>query len=138
MSTAFHSTFVALLVSEPNQRDFHVLAVTPDANVIPRLTRDSTLVGLVRVLGKPIDFSSSPALLDDELPAEDAAAIRAAQIDLVAPIVTAGAHQREALLVLGTEALRRAVRPRRSRAGDFGGGEPRPVAGAAAGRRRAR
>jgi eukaryotic-like serine/threonine-protein kinase len=57
----------------------------------------------VRVLGKPIDFSSSTALLDDELPAEDAAAIRATRVDLVAPIVTAAAHQREALLVLGTK-----------------------------------
>ena len=30
MSAAFHSTFVALLVCEPHQRDFHVLAVAPD------------------------------------------------------------------------------------------------------------
>ena len=29
MSAAFHSTFVALLVCEPRQRDFHVLAVAP-------------------------------------------------------------------------------------------------------------
>ena len=103
MSAAFHSTFVALLVCEPHQRDFHVLAVAPDTSVVPRLTRDSKLVGLVRVLGKPIDFSRSPALFDDELPAEDAAAIRATRVDLVAPIVTAAAHQREALLVLGTK-----------------------------------
>ena len=54
-------------------------------------------------MGKPIDFSSSPNWLDDELPAEDAAAIRATRVDLVAPIVTAAAHQREALLVLGTK-----------------------------------
>ena len=47
------------------------------------------------------DSSSSPNWLDDEFPAEDASAIRAAQIDLVVPIVTAGARQHEALLVLG-------------------------------------
>ena len=103
MSTAFHSTFVALLVCEPHQRNFHVLAVAPDTSVVPRLTRDSKLVGLVRVLGKPIGLSSYPALFDDELPAEDAAAIRATRVDLVAPIVTAAGHQREALLVLGTK-----------------------------------
>ena len=57
----------------------------------------------MRVLGKPIDFSSSPDLFDDELPAEDAAASRATRVDLVAPIVTAAAPQREALLVLGTK-----------------------------------
>jgi len=97
ISTALHSTFVALLVCEPHQRDFHVLAVAPDTSVVPRLTRDSKLVGLVRVLGKPIDSSSSPDLFDDVLPAEDA------RVDLVAPIVTAAASQREALLVLGTK-----------------------------------
>lgn len=103
MSAAFHSTFVALLVSEPHQRDFHVVAVAPVTSVVPRLTRDSKLVGLARVLGKPIDSSSSRALFDDELPAEDAAAVRAIRVDLVAPIVTAAASQREALLVLGTK-----------------------------------
>ena len=103
MSAAFHSTFVALLVCEPHQRDFHVMAVAPGTTDVPRLTRDSKLVGLVRVLGKPIDFSSSPDLFDDELPTEDAAAGRATRVDLVAPIVTAAAPQREALLVLGTK-----------------------------------
>jgi len=103
MIAAFHSTFVALLVCEPHQRDFHVLAVAPDTSAVPRLTRGSRLVGLVRVLGKPIDFSSSPALFDDELPAEDPATIRTTRVDLVAPIVTAAADQREALLVLGTK-----------------------------------
>ena len=103
MSAAFHSTFVALLVCEPRQRDFHVVAVAPGTTDVPRLARDSKLVGLVRVLGKPIDFSSSPDLFDDELPAEDAAASRATRVDLVAPIVTAAAPQREALLVLGTK-----------------------------------
>ena len=66
MSAAFHSRFVALLVSEPNQREFHVLAVTPDSFVAPKLTRDSKLVGFVRVLGKPIDCSSFPDLFVDE------------------------------------------------------------------------
>ena len=79
--SAFHSTFVALLVCEPHQRNFHVVAVSPGTTDVPRLTRDSKLVGLVRVLGKPIDFSSSPDLFDDELPAEDAAASRATRVD---------------------------------------------------------
>ena len=103
LRAAFHSTFVALLVSEPHQRGFHVLAVAPDTSAVPRLTRDSKLVGLARVLGKPIDFSRSPDLFDGELPAEDAPAMRATQVDLVAPIVAAAANQRESLLVLGTK-----------------------------------
>jgi tRNA A-37 threonylcarbamoyl transferase component Bud32 len=103
MSAAFHCTFIALMVREPHQRDFHAVATAPDKSVIPRLTGESTLVGLLRVLGKPIDFSNRPGWLDDELPAEDAAAIRAARIELVAPIVVAGADQCEALLVLGAK-----------------------------------
>ena len=103
MSAAFHSAFVALVVREPHHCDFHVLAVAPDTSVVPPLTRDSKLVGVVRVLGKPIDFSRSPALFDDELPAQEAAAIRASRVDLVVPIVTAAAHQREALLILGAK-----------------------------------
>jgi hypothetical protein len=90
MSAAFHSSSIALLESEPHQHAFRVVAVTPGANVVPRLTRDSTLVGLARVLGKPFDASSFPA-------------IPAGPVDLVAPIVTGGAHQREAVLVLGTK-----------------------------------
>ncbi len=105
MSAAFHSTFVALLVCEPHQRDFHVLAVAPDTSVVPRLTRDSKLVGLVRVLGKPIDVSSSPDWLDDELPAEDAAAIRATRVDLVAPIVTGGSPSARSVARARHEAL---------------------------------
>jgi signal transduction protein with GAF and PtsI domain len=103
MRDAFHSTFVALLACEPHQRDFHVLAVAPNTSVVPQLTRDSTLVGLVRVLGKPIDVSTSPEFFDDEPHGEDAAAIRATRVDLVAPIVIGVAHQREVLLVLGTK-----------------------------------
>jgi len=91
MSAAFHSSSIALLESEPHQHAFRVVAVTPGANVVPRLTRDSTLVGLARVLGKPFDASSFQAT------------IPAGPVDLVAPIVTGGAHQREAVLVLGTK-----------------------------------
>jgi serine/threonine-protein kinase len=103
MSAAFHPTLVALLMREPHQRDFHVLAVAPERSVVPRLTRDSKLVGLVRVVGRAIDLSNPPGLFDDRLPVENPAATRAVQLDLVAPIVTGAAHQREALLVLGTK-----------------------------------
>ena len=101
MIAAFHCSFIALMVREPHQRDFNAVATAPDQRLIPRLTGDSTLVGLVRVLGKPIDFSSR--WLDDELPADDASAIRATGIELVAPIVVAAANQREALLVIGAK-----------------------------------
>jgi serine/threonine-protein kinase len=89
MSAAFHSSFIALVESEPHEHAFRVVAITPGANVVLRLTRDNTLIGLVRVLGKPVDASSFQAT------------IPSAPVDLVAPIVAGGAHQREAVLVLG-------------------------------------
>jgi hypothetical protein len=109
MSAAFHSSFVALLVREPQQRDFHTLAAAPDTNLGLHLTRDSTLVGLVRVMGRPVDFCNAPEWLADQLSAEDAAAIRTVGVDLVAPIATiatvptGGRDRREALLVFGTK-----------------------------------
>ena len=101
MSAAFHSTFVALLVCEPQQPDFHVLAVAPRTKIVASMTRDSTLVGLVRVMGRPIDLSNAPNWLTDRLSADDAVAIRSVGVDLVAPIVTAAIQGREALLVFG-------------------------------------
>ena len=101
MAAAFHSSFGALLVSEPNQSHFHPLAVTPATTVLPRLARNTKLLGLVRLLGKPIDSSTSLEVFDDELPTEGTATDSTAQFGLVAPVVTAGAQQREAFLVLG-------------------------------------
>ena len=91
------------MMHEPHQRDFHAVATAPDNSVVPRLTGESTLVGLVRVLGHPIDVSSRSGWIDDELGAEGAAAIRATRIELVAPIVVAAADRREAVLVLGAK-----------------------------------
>ena len=103
MSAAFHPSFVALLVREPHQRHFHALSVAPETSSVPHLTHDSTVVGLVRVMGKPVDFASAPDWLVDQLSDEDADAIRADGVDLVAPIVTAASDRREALLVFGAK-----------------------------------
>ena len=107
LSAAFHSSYVTLMVSEPRQRGFHPLALAPDIRTVPRivphLTRDSTLVGLTRAMGKPIDFCNPPGWLADQLSREDADVIRTADVGLVAPIVTAGADRREALLVFGAK-----------------------------------
>jgi serine/threonine-protein kinase len=101
LSEAFHSRFVALVAFEPHQHDCHVLAVTPATEYVPRLTRDSQLLGLARVLRKPVSVSSSADPFD-ERPAVGAL-VHASGVDLVAPIATGAGHEREALLVLGAK-----------------------------------
>jgi hypothetical protein len=103
MSTAFHSSFVALLIRDPNQRAFHAVSVAPDTNRVPHLTAESAVVGLVRVVGKPVDFANARDWLVDQLSDQDAAAIRADGIELVAPIVTSSTERREAVLVFGAK-----------------------------------
>jgi serine/threonine-protein kinase len=102
MSMAFHSSFVALLVREPHHDDFYALSATPERSV-PHLTKDSTVVGLVRVIGKPVDFANAPDWLVDHLSDDDFVALHADGIELVAPIVTSAADRREAMLVFGAK-----------------------------------
>jgi tRNA A-37 threonylcarbamoyl transferase component Bud32 len=77
------------------------MAVEPDGTVVPHLTRTSTVVGLARVMGKPIAFSTARDWLVDQLSTQDLAAIRAAGVDMVAPILTAAIDRREAVLLFG-------------------------------------
>jgi hypothetical protein len=97
----FHSSFVALLVRESYRHNFRALSVTPEMNRVPHLTKDSTVVGLVRVIGKPVDFANAPDWLVDHLSDDDFVALRADGIELVAPIVTSAIDRREAILVFG-------------------------------------
>jgi tRNA A-37 threonylcarbamoyl transferase component Bud32 len=101
MRVAFHSSFVALMVREPDRDDFEALSVTPETNRAPHLTKDSTVVGLVRVIGKPVDFANAPDWLVDHLSDDDFVALHADGIELVAPIVTSTTDRREAMLVFG-------------------------------------
>jgi serine/threonine-protein kinase len=103
MREAFHSSFVALLLREPHRHDFHALSVTPETNRVPHLTNASTVVGLIRVIGKPVDFANAPDWLVDHLSDDDFVALRADGIELVAPIVTSGDDRREAMLVFGAK-----------------------------------
>ena len=104
MSVAFHSSFVALLVREPHRYDFHAISVTPQTHTVPHWTKDSTVVGLVRVIGKPVDFADASNWLVDHLSDDDFVALRADDIEFVAPVVaSAAADRREAMLVFGAK-----------------------------------
>ena len=65
------------------------------------MTRDSTLVGLVRVMGRPIDCPMPRTGWLTSSPQRTRSRFGSVGVDLVAPIVTAAIRGREALLVFG-------------------------------------
>jgi len=98
---ALHPEFVWVMVRQPDDRYYRTIASVPPGQARPPLAADGKLVGLIRLLGKPLEtFSSGAAWLEQRLPRPEVAFIRKAGIDLIIPIATnPGAI--EALLVLG-------------------------------------
>jgi hypothetical protein len=102
IEAALHSEFVAVLVRAPNETAYHALASVPVGDTLPLVRADSTLVGLLRLLGKPLQISSTESGWLQQLPVDDTEFVRRAGIDLLVPI-SVSAFGREALLVLGSK-----------------------------------
>lgn len=103
IDAALHPEFVAVLVRAPNEAAYHTLALAPVGVTPPFLPADSKVVGLLRLLGKPLQISSTESSwLQEQLPANDAEIIRRAGVDLLIPI-SLSAFGREALLALGSK-----------------------------------
>jgi tRNA A-37 threonylcarbamoyl transferase component Bud32 len=101
IETAFHPEFVSVMVRAPGEPAYRSLASVPTGQAPPSLAADSKLVGLLRVLGKPLEVPHADSnWLDGRLPHEETDLIRRARIDLLVPIATTPG-QAEALLVLG-------------------------------------
>ena len=99
VEAALHPEFVALLVRQPHEVTYRVLVAVP-AGVSPIPLRvDSTLVALLRVLGKPLDVTGGVA---QQLPADEKRLLEDHKIDLLVPIVT-HAERAESVLVLGVK-----------------------------------
>src|SRR5439155_1525227 len=56
IEAALHPEFAALLVREPREPAYRALAVTPAGRQFPALPAHSTLMALVRLLGKPLEM----------------------------------------------------------------------------------
>jgi serine/threonine-protein kinase len=97
---ALHPMFVTILVREPREPQYRLAAAAPPAARLERLDAESKLVGLVRVLRKPLELSFDTRWLGQQLPREETEFIEATGIDLLVPVTTAPGHT-EALLVLG-------------------------------------
>ncbi len=101
VETGLHPEFAALLVREPREASFRVMASAPAGRAPGSLPAEGKLVGLLRVLGKPIEVSmAETGWLKEQLPHEETQFLRESHIDLLVP-VTMVPGRTEALLTLG-------------------------------------
>src|SRR5206468_7663659 len=89
IEAALHPEFVAILARSSHEADYRSVAAVPAGQAPPPFSRDSKLMALMRVLGKPLEISlSHTGWLKEQLPHEDTAFLRRARIDLLVPIAT--------------------------------------------------
>jgi hypothetical protein len=102
LAAAFHAEFVSVMVRAPAAPDYRSLASVPAEHAPPPpLGAETKVVGLLRVLGKPLEtLQSGSNWLDEQLPREEAEFLRLARIDMLVPIATSP-ERGEALLALG-------------------------------------
>jgi hypothetical protein len=97
IENAVHPEFAALTVREPAGVP-RVLA--SGATGIPPIPADSKLLSLIRLLGRPVEFSPGESGWSRQLPPEESTFLRQTRIEWVFPISLAPGAT-EALLVLG-------------------------------------
>lgn len=101
IQTALHPEFAAVLTCDARQREYRPLVAAPAGLAPPPLPADSKLMGLVRILGKPMEIGRrESSWLAQQLPEHDTDYLRDARIDLIVPIAVDPAYS-EAILVLG-------------------------------------
>jgi len=101
IQTALHSEFVCILHHSVDETEFSMLACEPARYMTPRLHADGKLMGLLRVMEKPLQFSGA-AWLTDRLPRDEIQLVEQQRIDLIVPIWI-GSHTAESMLVLGAK-----------------------------------
>ena len=101
VESSLHPEFVALLVRDPDAPSYRTLASAPSGVAPVKMAAESKVIGLLRVLGKPLQvLTSESSWLQAQLPHADTEFLRHAHIDLLVPVSLSG-EGREALLVLG-------------------------------------
>jgi eukaryotic-like serine/threonine-protein kinase len=100
---ALHPEYAALLVRSPRDGAYRVFASAPGPPPGLVLAADSKLVGLARLLGKPLEAAlGESGWLREQLPPEETAFVREARIGLILPIATPPGGA-ETLLALGVK-----------------------------------
>ncbi|HVP41791.1 MAG TPA: protein kinase [Terriglobales bacterium] len=101
MESALHPEFVALLVRGPGEDRYRCIASAPAGVAVGAVDANSKLVGMMRVLGKPLHTTASESSwLRAQLPHEETDFLRQARIELLVPVAMS-ADACEALLVFG-------------------------------------
>jgi len=96
---ALHSEFVCVLHRRADQTEFRTMVCEPANHRTIQFHADVKLLGLLRLMEKPLQVSGT-TWLADRLPDEEFRFIEEQNIDLVIPIVT-GSAAAESILVLG-------------------------------------
>ena len=101
IDAALHPEYVALLMREQGEPIYRALASVPVGGIPLSLSGASKVVGLVRLLGKPLEVGSSQSgWIRQQLPADEAELVLNARAGLLVPVATAPTGP-EVLLALG-------------------------------------
>lgn len=100
IEAALHPEFAALMVREPQDSLYRTLVAAPTGQGPTSLPKDSKLLALVRLLGKPLEVPQSESGWLRQLPHEDTEFLRRARIDFLVPVAVNPQHT-EALVALG-------------------------------------
>ncbi len=104
IEAALHPEFAAAMARAPGEAQFRAAAVAPAGAAPPLIPAESKLLGLLRVLGKPLELGRSDSnWLQQQLPPDETDFVRRARMDLLIPVATAQTGGAEALLVLGVK-----------------------------------
>ncbi len=103
VAAALHPQYVAVLVREPRDLAYRVLASVPAQGIHMSLSRDSKLAALARLLGKPLEVGPGhSSSIGRQLPPDESEFVRQSGLGLIVPVATPVAGT-EALLVLGAK-----------------------------------
>lgn len=103
IEAALHPEFVALLVCQPSETSFRTLAAVPPGKVQLPLKKESKLLSLIRLFGKPLEvLQTESGWLQQQLPHDETEFLRQGRIDLLVPVAN-DPQGTEVLLVLGVK-----------------------------------
>jgi len=105
VEAALHPQFASVMIRRPDAGSFETIAASPAGRAPAALPASGALVGLVRVLAKPIEIAlDDTGWLQQQLPPAETALLRHEGIDLVVPVaIGAGNDRPEVILVLGAK-----------------------------------
>ncbi len=101
VEAALHPEFAAIVACEPSDAFYRTIAAAPSETAPLPLRKESKLLALMRLLGKPLEVPQTESgWLQQQLPHEETEFLRRARIDLLVPIAT-DPQRTQALLALG-------------------------------------